>query len=163
MRHIRKSQMEILGLAFVFIILIFGLIIFLRLGVSSEGGHVSPDRDNLLAASFISSILKTSVECGQHIYSVNYLLRDCVSANRIVCEGRNSCVVANETITDILSQTLVQYQRSYRLNISYAGQDPVILNYTSNCRERSPGIFYRQPFDVSGLTLNINLRICDFA
>ena len=161
MQHIRKSQMEILGLAFVFIILIFGLIIFLRFSVNDQKDK-SMFTDPQQAASIISSMLKTSVECGNYDYSVTNLLRDCAMTQRIDCDGNTSCYVANETITQLLHETLAKYSKSYSLIINSTSESEIISNHTSTCGLGLSGISYTQPFDISGNTLYIKLRICNF-
>jgi hypothetical protein len=160
LRRTRKSQMEILGLAFVFIILIFGLIIFLRLA-KSPSDTSAKFTDPHLAASTVSSMLKTSVQCGYYTYSVTDLLKDCARSKMIFCSGTDSCTIANETMTSILEKTLVSRNKYYNFVVNSTNEE-ITSNYTGKCTTRAQGNFYQQPFDVSGHTLYINLKICDF-
>ncbi|MFT4304833.1 MAG: hypothetical protein ACMXX8_01970 [Candidatus Woesearchaeota archaeon] len=153
--------MEILGLAFVFVILIFGLMIFLRLGINSYEEKYSTTDEQVLA-SIISSMLKTTINCTERYkYSVTTLLKDCAESGRIICNGEISCKVANDTMVEILENTLLKFGESFHLNINTSTSSNNITRYfTERCMPTSAGIFYTQPFDVSGSTLNINLRIC---
>ena len=162
MQRIRKSQMEVLGLAFVFIILIFGLLIFVRLSSNApqdRGRFIDPQT----AASFVSSILKTSVNCSQfHVYTITELLKDCGESKRITCQGQTSCNITKEVINDILNMTLTRQQKSYFFLVNTSTNDELMKNQTSICGFYSPGVYYRQPFYLNGPTLYIHLRICDF-
>jgi hypothetical protein len=163
LQRIRKSQMEILGLAFVFIILIFGLMIFLRLG-SNDSNTRDVYTDPQLSASFISSILKTTVDCSsQQNHSLTVLLKDCASSKRLTCQDENSCNASINVISFMLNETLIREAKSFYFNVNSSTGNNIITNSSSRCNARSPGIFYSQPFDANGNIVYINLKICHFS
>lgn len=186
----KRSQMEILGLAVVFILLIFGLLIYLRLSVNDEGSKddfVQPK----LSASVLNSMLKTSVRCDVNtVYSITDLLKDCADRGlrrisdcplndpSLIDQYKGnkfdnndnliSCPLADHMLNVMLNETLRKYQLPTYLNIKVDAIEFLTINstYNVNGRPRDCKIDTTQrepavqPFELSVDTLIIQFGIC---
>ena len=175
MRIRTKSQMEILGLAILFVLLIFGFLFFIMF----TSGEKSDTREEFLqpkmASSILTSMLKTSMKCGDAVYSVTDLLKDCgdVTLRLIYCgnyefhdsnndQAIQSCGIDKDMIEEMLASTMDVYDREYWMKAYTSSQEIFeIQAIDSECTENSPQKSpAHQPFELTTDTLNIGFGIC---
>lgn len=126
----RKSQMEILGLALVFVIIITGFLLYLKF---SNGSEITTKEEYLLpvkSQSILTAMLRTDVLCCQNIhctddntisYSISDLLKDGadINLNQIKCYSSSdndfidSEVYAQEQMDLLLADTMEIWQEDY--------------------------------------------------
>lgn len=141
----KRSQTEIMGLAILFVLMIFGLLIYLKF---TSGEKKNPRDDYLqpkMASSVLNAMLKTSVACNTRgtddtsddiIYSITDLLKDCMDVNlhTITCPAYvwldefpdglitnnnypESCQVAEDMFKTMLKGSLDKYSIPYYLEV----------------------------------------------
>ncbi|MGM5480179.1 MAG: hypothetical protein ACQESC_01845 [Nanobdellota archaeon] len=163
----KQGQSEIIGLVIIVLIVSVALLIYITskteqaeenqgMGVHKKYAY------NELSMSFLDALVDTSV-CS---VDVDTLIRDCGSLQRIQCgAGRQgSCQQLNDTITDILNDTLDKWGLSYGLTIDYpeSSQDDfsfIVNNCTSEMTGRSAPGWIPIPLEPSG-TAMVELGIC---
>ena len=114
----KKAQLEIIGLIVIVIIVITALLIFTIYKITTPTKNIQKTYMNKeLATNFLVSITKTNVrEC--YNLSLAELITDCARPIRsIVCDDKLSCEVAEETISSVLENTLIDWGISFNLSI----------------------------------------------
>ncbi|MCF7861067.1 hypothetical protein K9M79_02390 [Candidatus Woesearchaeota archaeon] len=116
----KKSQMEVLGLAFVVILIMLGLFFIVILDANKE---VSTQRTDFMfkqrASNMINSIIHSSTkDCNNN--KIEDLMRDCANGGTVICDnGENSCEYVNSTLEYIFNQTLdIWVPTGYAFNVS---------------------------------------------
>jgi hypothetical protein len=134
--------MELLGLAFVIVIILFGLLLVYRFFLTKE--QTNPTREALdthLSTNLVDTILDTTTPCS--LLTIAGMLRECGKGSFITCNAysasvgnpndldpikkaqavsisipqSNVCAWSFEAIKFMLSQTLGKMQREYSLNV----------------------------------------------
>ena len=110
--------MEIMGLAIIFILVIFGVLFALRFVLMKPETDVRKGyQQSMLAANMLTGIRGTTTDC--HDATVEQLLQDCTAEKKLSCPPNlNSCQKANNVIDHILRETLYQWQKAYSFSIS---------------------------------------------
>lgn len=178
----KKAQMEMVGLVVIVILLTLGML-FLAIFSFKSGTQKKIFTREGLAYSSMSAIMKTTVSEG--VCEGNFkpsigqqLLEDCAQNyfnspdgySNYNCDNKHSCVFLEETLIELLEDTLGQWNKRYQLKSSLirsSGTEPeILLNVVSDrgdcppTRERdSSGLFPIQVRDA-GLVENV-LYICD--
>ena len=76
----KKSQMEILGLAFIFVIIIFGFLFFVNLNSeTSTKDTLNEYLEPKIASGFTDMFLHTTVKCGEGYRTLRELFINCMS------------------------------------------------------------------------------------
>ena len=125
----KKSQTEILGVAFIVIILVIAgtLMITSRLRnprQSQLGGYVDPE----LAQSFLNVLMKTDTEINMKVYET---IQECYNNRRDICRSgstSNCCDYAKLVMTNALRETLGNWSRSYKLTVRREGESEKIAD-----------------------------------
>jgi len=117
-RRSRKSQMEIMGLAIIFILVIFGVLFALRFVILKPQSDTRADyQTSQLAANIISTMRGTTTDCKDA--TVEQLLQDCAAEKRLNCPPNlNSCQKVNNVIGSIFQATLYEWKRAYNFSMS---------------------------------------------
>lgn len=110
--------MEIMGLAFVVILISLGLLFYVRFQSAKTPSKVKETfTASQKAANLLNSLLKTNTYCAGA--TITQLLQDCaenkLTSNQISCSGLTSCSFASYTMNDILDKTLKEWQNDYFL------------------------------------------------
>jgi len=130
----KKSQMEIMGLAVIIILLALGMLFVVRFLILEEPNQIKKSfTQTELASNLVNSMLKTSSGClGM---TVNELLEDCaVSQVPQICEsGDNTCKFVNFSLNLIFYETLVKYGNISFNFVSYLNKDIVVQISNGDC------------------------------
>jgi hypothetical protein len=170
----RKSQTEIMGLAIIFVIIIFGImisLIFLRPKESSE-----PDiEDSTLASNMLNVILKTTLDCKD--IELKNLLQDCAEGtqNREYCGANDNkpCEKVTKIINEsLLQKTLGEWNKKYTFQAEVIGGSELITITNTPMLGTQPAcnrdtaryenvIYEAYPVPLkNGRTMEISLVIC---
>jgi hypothetical protein len=155
-----KAQVELIGLIIIVIIVISAMLLFLVYKMNQpeqnvKRGFVNPR----LANGFLITITKVSVsECPQ--FSLADLITDCANdlSKEIMCDGENSCVVANRTLYSILNTSMEDLGKEFNFSI-----DPLATTGISypGC-EGKDAVYGEQTFTLSsGETATLRLFVCN--
>ena len=130
-KHRTKAQIEMIGLIVIVIIVITALLIFTVYKISNPPKNIQKRYMNKeIATNFLVSITKTSInEC--HNLSLAELITSCAKNSLINCDDKLSCEVANETIHNILENTLIDCGISFNLSIENTNISFVNLECTA--------------------------------
>ncbi len=155
----RKAQMEIMGLAVIMILAVLGLLFvvkFVLMKPETKSELRQSQQESQLAANLINAFLKTTTDCpGKH--SVTTLIQDCAQLSpRIRCGALSSCEFVNQTINDILDQTLEEWGKTYQFTISDISEEINISN--GDCSGERETKF--SPIQAAGKTVVLKLDIC---
>jgi hypothetical protein len=180
----RKSQMEILGLAILFVIIIFGFLIFMMLGKGSDEDTVAEFKDPKMVQSVLDTMVKVSVECDGQTYSLSDLWKDCVDANLgyIKCSSitpisnskyttpslsfPDSCAAAEYATVTLLNKTMDEYfkTRKYWFKVDLKSGTVTSTQYNNfyptpiNCQSQMAPAY--QPITLSRGTMYLSLGVC---
>lgn len=101
--------MELIGIAFVVVIMVFGLLLFIGFSVSSNtGGTDSPavrEARNYGSALNTAMLATTVQDCG---YSLATALERCATASHLTCGSTTVCNAAHSSWVDMLENTVTQ-------------------------------------------------------
>lgn len=112
----RRAQMEIMGLAIIFILVIFGVLFGLRFVLTKPDSDVRKGfQESTLAANMLTAIRGTTTDCNDA--SIEQLLQDCASEKAISCGDKNSCEKAQKAMEQIFKETLGVWGRNYNFSI----------------------------------------------
>ncbi len=125
----RKGQMEIMGLAVIIIIIIFGILLSLMFLRPKESTMESDITDSTLASNMLNMILKTELECMP--INMKDLLKECNNGNQAknYCGATKEypCDVAKKIIgDDILKKTLDVWRKKYTFLVENVGGGTVM-------------------------------------
>ena len=162
---LKKSQMEILGLAIVvlFIVLIMGFVISFIVMKSPEQ-HRKSYKNEQLAINTVSAVLETNTDCNDQ--SIAALLRDCAEYNpgSLYC-GIQSCVYAKTTIKSIFEKTLNKWNTNYNFVVFISeGSNIMEISNDEACNESNTPDFEKETgnFKIPTYvgTLNVFIGVC---
>jgi hypothetical protein len=162
----KKSQMEILGLAIVFVLLIISSVFVIRFVIlkaptNYRGGFVSA----ALETNMLNTLLKTTSDCSG--LSMTELLQDCGETNSLQCKVedsyKNSCEYVKDTVDVIFGKTLKKWQNQYKFTVFVQETKPLItLTNIPPSTQQCPGdkrskVF---PLPIRSGTMYVKLDIC---
>jgi len=160
----KKSQMEIMGLAIIVVLLTLGVLFVVQFVVLKEPSDVKKTfTKTQMAANMLNSILKTnSKDCYDN--TMTQLLQDCADNNEnpaglIICENViDSCEYANSTIEYIFNNTLVGWGNQSFYFSAFIGPNNIILEQGSECtgERESKQSFIKTASEI----LTIRLDLC---
>jgi len=167
--------MEIMGLAFVVILITLGLLFYIRFTATKEPSQVKETfTTSQKAANMLNSLIKTNTYCAGA--TITQLLQDCAEnkdINEIFCSitMQESCEFIESTMIYIFSQTLDTWGDDYYLKAclwntitQQCYPDETILSISPLGSECSSGLGQRESssqfIPVNGRVLKIWLDIC---
>ena len=114
----RRSQTEIFGLVIIVILLAIGLLFAIT--VLTKTPPKQQTKESIQAANFLNTIMSTTTQCDK---TIRELLQDCATTNKqwqgaLICNGKPSCQTIQDITTQILSQTLGAWGKTYEFKIS---------------------------------------------
>ncbi len=131
----RKAQIEMIGLVFVVVILVLGIVLFVRFNAISSGGTGEYTRQAAAtqqASAFMTALKETTVPlCGA---SVERVARACLEDDYYICP-LDPCDALQSVFSDIGEQTLTKQGLYY--NLSLEGRD---VNVTVGCNSSTPTV-----------------------
>ena len=160
----RKAQMEIMGLVMIIILILVGMLFFIRFGVLKQQKNVRKTFiQTELASNILTSMVKTSTyECKDGT-DIGILLKDAATTQSIDCFGESSIEFANSTIREMLNRTLGTWGFNYNFNvirITDTGRE-YLLNITRvGCINASSVQAAYQPIPLNPGTLIIAIKVC---
>lgn len=155
--RLKKSQIEIMGLAIIIVLVAIGTYLFFALSSNIPKPATKNYIDDKLAQSYLLTLLDTQVYCEGQPYSIQEFIVDCYKEKRIICNGLTSCQQINNTIEGIVNKTLRVWGSKYRISIE---TPPYVNSYKCN-RTSIQGITANQPIPITiGITTRIELAIC---
>jgi hypothetical protein len=116
MKTSKRSQMEIMGLAIIVIIIIFGVLLSLIFFKPQDSSLKTDITDSTLASNTLNVILKTTLDCKD--IELKNLLQDCAEdvRNKEYCNSTDKlpCAKVEKIINEsILKNTLVVWKKQY--------------------------------------------------
>ena len=114
----RRAQMEIMGLAIIFVLVIFGVLFGIRFVITKPDVDIRRGfQESALAANMLTAIRGTTTDCSSA--TIEQLLQDCASAKSLNCGAAgNSCQKADTVIGIIMSETIEHWGRDYNFSIT---------------------------------------------
>jgi hypothetical protein len=123
----RKGQIEMIGLVIVVIILVVGLLFYLRFGVLRKD-DVKKDVmiEYATSVNLMRSLFNVKI-CDDGSLQVQEAMIKCLEEVRI-CGDKEACSFVNKTIRDILGSTNLNKTKKYTINISQGDNEKSIIN-----------------------------------
>ena len=126
MKKTRKAQTEILGLAFIVILISIGIFLLYTFSEPTEKFHKG-FADSQTATNLLISLAKTTVPACRN-YDIGDLIANCAESNgrwnslnrgdMSICGGMPTCIAANKTMNSIFEKTLKkEYDYDFRVYI----------------------------------------------
>jgi hypothetical protein len=151
--------MEILGLVFVVILVVMGLLLLL-LFIGKGQPTLKRFTESALAKNYLTTLAQTQTDC--RAYTVEQLLQECAGGTGFRCpNGLDSCTFVQDVTNTITTQTLTAWNRNYSLVVE-SGEENVLqlglITQGKRCPRDIEGAFYPIPF--AGAFLLMNLTLC---
>jgi len=168
----RRGQMEMLGLAIIVVIILFGLMLALRFFYfRQETNPAQAALDVQLGANLLDTMLEMTTGC-KNVPLIT-LLQECARGSGLACQnvpdlsgkivvkGGTACDHATSTIQYVLNQTLDTWGRKYEFGI--VGPAPLssikMKQPKEGCPEGSQAITRPRPIGP-GVTATFTLKLC---
>lgn len=151
----RKGQMEMIGLVFVVVLIVVGIILYVSLSErNSSDGIVRTAKDVQTYTSFLTALAETDVpECG---IPVSRVAAACLERDRNLCDG-DPCRALNDTIQLIAAATLKEQGLRYNLSLDQTSIQAYDRCNASAINAYAPSIPIVTPGGIPG---KITLTIC---
>ena len=165
----KKSQMEIMGIAFVVILAVIGLMFMISSSLKPSKQVRQEYEQSQMGQNMAAALVKTTAECG---YDMSELIEDCAGMDQLVCgqddngNDMGSCSFVSAKFNDILADTAGIYGYDYELSI-YRNNDETdevmqkLVNTPEGCagkKIKNPGIYPLPAY--SGMMITVKLKIC---
>lgn len=158
MRSSKRGQMEILGLVFIVILVVMGLLLLL-LFVGKGTPTLRRFQESALAKNYLTTLAQTQTDCRER--TVEGLLQECSSGGLFTCEnGQDACRYVQDAIDDIADATLIAWNRNYSLSVRTGQVDLLktgLVAQGTRCPGDVEGSFYHIPYAGSVITMNLSL------
>jgi len=112
----KKGQFEIMGLAFIMILITMGILFGLYVMSRPEPQLARDFSQSQLASNWLNAYKGMSTSC--HGADVTRLIQDCAASGQIDCQGKTSCQFLKGVTLDITNRTLGDWNRLYNLSFS---------------------------------------------
>jgi len=152
----KKAQMEIFGLAIVVILVFIGMLfIFKFYRPGSTEDIKTRYTDEVIAQNMLTSIFSLNTTC---TLDMAELTKNCYLEGDYICNGVRSCKYVNETIANILENTLEEWNKPYEFKVTKTG---IYKNY-GNCSnlKKIPGQYIISLYPEEEGTIMALLYIC---
>ena len=165
----KKSQLEIVGLVVIVILISLALLFYVQFSMRSAPEIKKTYTNSQLTSNMVNALLETSTECKGNTIAI--LLADCAAdydRKGILydCSGDgniDSCSFVNNTIQDLLDETLDLWKVKYQLSAGLITQLDNPISYFSNEFDKCLGNIESQEYPVPvkgrGLML-VRLNVC---
>ena len=107
----KKSQVEIMGLIVIVILLAVAMIFVLQFTISRRPATIKTYSHAEIAENMLTAMLQTTTDCDG--FTISELLKKCAEP---IPEHQIYCDCLDETINNILSNTLDEWNIEYRLS-----------------------------------------------
>jgi len=153
---IKKAQMEVFGLAIVVILIFIGIVFVIKFYKPASTEDIkSKYVDEVIAQNMLTSIFSLNTTCSLDMAE---LAKDCYLDGSYLCGSKRSCEYVNDTISNILENTLEEWKKPYEFYIS--GTD---INKTyGNCSrlKKVPGQYIISLYPEKKGSVTARLDIC---
>lgn len=157
----KKAQEEMVGFALIIIIVMIILMVFLFVAINNSDEKEGVESYEVL--NFEQSMLQTTSKCIER-YDPNYVdvrrLIFLCSKNGECLDGRDSCIVLNETLKEIFERSWVlgedSVYKGYEMNVTSEGKE-IIYVFEGNKTRNSKGAV--QDFSKSGEEISIEVSV----
>jgi hypothetical protein len=157
-----KAQIETMGLLIIVILvtmILFFVLVFSMKSKKNPEVNVETDfRKVQTISNFGPTILETTTDCSSGKKTIRELLTDCGFSREILCDGRSSCEVANETILSILEMTLDVWTYDYNLTVETSQK--TITYVSTGCISSKDISQERTPFGTTHGSMAMVIKIC---
>lgn len=170
-KMLKKSQMEIMGLAIIIILISLALIFTVRFVVLKKPIDIKKQYTQIeLASNMINTLLRTTTEdCSSLSFTGlfqdcadNYNPHDPIQSGTIVCDtGEKSCAYLQSKIPDIFDKTLEKWRVGYYFE-AVVGTNTLVSDRCDSCADEiCPARTHKEfPIPTGTTTINIKLDIC---
>jgi len=157
---LKKSQMEILGLAIVVVIILVATVFFVKFSALKTSANYRGDFiSSELASNMLNTLLKTNArECSQ--LTITELLQDCAQGVAVTCnDGKTSCEFIESIISDkIFHETLDKWNVRYQFLAYTDINSPLIKVPQDPCKSDKKSKLF--PIPITVRTMYIKLDVC---
>jgi len=167
----RKAQMELIGIALVVVLIVFGFLFFLGSMLKPAKKEHEQFAKIQLAKNMLNAIVNTKTQCNNLDFMT--VLEDCATRERLDCSGRTSCEVilqdlggvsGDDGVLDmmILFPSLADGYR-WQVQRGSPGRTTGIVNGLSiekYCAPNADIEAAHQPIPVQGNTITIAMELC---
>jgi len=154
----RKGQMEIMGLAFIVVIVTLGLLFTLLFFLTKAESNALPQsRLEILSANWINTFLGTTTDCSQQ--TVRELLIECArsGSSSLFCGDTDACSKVQQVMDITRQSTLDKWNLQYYLKAT--GPDDVgAISAGSPCKGKQ--VLGTQAIPAFGFDLSMDLALC---
>ncbi len=113
---IKKAQMEVFGLAIVVILIFMGIVFVIKFYKPASTEEIkSKYVDEVIAQNMLSTLFNLNTTCS---LDMSELAKDCYFGGEYICESTRSCKYVNDTISNILENTLEEWKKPYEFKIT---------------------------------------------
>jgi hypothetical protein len=156
-RKNRKSQMEIMGLAIIFVLVILGVLFAIRFVLTKpETGLREGYIESRLAYNMVNAVRGVSTDC--HGATMERLVQDCAATMAINCKGMTSCDYAEQEIGKILMETLDVWGKDFEFTVTGHPRVEGITFNNTRCRGELEA--ETQPIATKSGTVIMKLVLC---
>lgn len=156
----KKSQMEIMGLAIIIILLSIGMLFAVKFMLKKPSvDTIKTAKESALAANVLNVLLNTNTPCAHR--TIKELLQDCARTGGVIdCGTTKSCTFAKEQITTILDATFQQRNKAYQFSITGAPETQKISATNGQCTNDKEA--KQHPLPVTpGFDITLKLELCE--
>jgi len=145
----KKAQMEVIGLVIIVILILVGVLMFVRFVVLAPQSSQKTTIESLEANNLLSALLKTTI-CE---ISVLDAIKECQQATTIC--NQNACTYTEDKIQEIMEASL-DVKTDYKIEV-LTNNNP--LFNLGSCERGINSAPYSIP--SQGVTYTIKLKLCD--
>lgn len=129
----RRGQIEMVGLVFVVVLLILGILLYVRLSAAGDerAGDLTDTAERVQQSNSFLVALKETTLCGT---TFERAVRACIEDERL-CPSGDPCIEVQDTMDRIVAATLIP--QGYLFNLSIVGTD--VMNVTG-CISADPEV-----------------------
>lgn len=153
----KRGQMEIMGLAIIFVLVIMGVLFALRFVLLKPEPTLRQEfLESRLAYNMVTALRGTTTDCRSA--TVERLLQDCATTVVLNCQGVTSCDKADLVIRFFLTNTLDKWGRNFEFRME--GPDRVEAIQLNNTVCRGEVETESQPIATRAGNINMVLKLC---
>lgn len=154
--RLKKSQMEIMGLAIIVILISLSFLFVLRFNITKKPEKFHEEFTQIeMASNFLNTLLQTTAP---NCYKLSFkeLFQDCGKGPTLICEDKDSCQYLEEKTSMILGKTLDVWGIKYEFN-AYTKEDSPKISLGKCEGEKRSKLF---PLPLSTSSMYLRLDVC---